>query len=998
MYVTLVRLTDERISGDSTPPEDLKAACVEAIYNLVKYSTLPVIEEALKEEMFIKALGHSISVFLNMGLNEKSNSLKISSFKVLEVILIRSHSLVESKKISYETIAGIYIAFLPGIAMTTMKLLESDDKHPQGLLICSLNVYTLYITLSLPIEVKNDLTSTNTLTNLKTVTIRIIDAVIHHRSLNVKLTILSMVKCIFEKTCYKLLDHLDDVLLKVPLTYSMDSKDDTLKNNAMTFLCDLTTWNDGKHFHRICDIIKDKAITILLNGPNSVDIDTESTYMGNIQLLSAIFTLMSKYNVFNGFICTPCHRNRLMYFLSTYSTLEQVNPTESTFDGKVKFKILSTTSDYNVYEAFSNLLTIIGLNCSVEILIDFIVDYLQSTNYEANSLFVCNLIVKSTITSQGSIEFEKNNVTNGSSIDKLERLSRYYFENCTQVVEDTISSVGSSSSISSSSSCTFTSSNSTSTSSNTNTASSISKFKSSNLIATSGSSASSSSTGLSCKSFYKIYFGLQGLLSCLVESKTVVTTKKYFNPLNKEEEITQFVLTLLRVQSLSHKFMVTKTITDMSRSVLLNFARVNYVNSIEKLVEKHLPGVIKRVEDEVSINPYIDVSPLIYVISSYSYWENVSLYKCLVDRLLELLDSNYTQDGSNLLKALLVLAKWIKEKKEEKINVTAVETEAKNKKMMKKEKVIHQNCKCSQEFTCTCCKSKDLPKKIESTSSSPGFDQLYYSRSDFNEDEFRTNWRKFLLEWYKSEYYEDDEEGEMLHCSNTQGLGKEKEIEAESELDEEEKDFRTSGRVTSIDALMTKDILTRCVNLLGTPEARDRIVNLEVIEITSIILGLSQGEEEENLLLPLVHKAWQQLVIRLTDEASVARVALRVLITLSSICGDFIKDRVVSQVIPKIVYFLKAHVEDGSRKENKTFHRFTIVFQYQLEALTNIGKLVYNLKIFGKDLWPLIEIILKYNSNNQLNQLQLAAKEAIDQIDMIDSDAVWFYREYNKCL
>lgn len=998
LYVSVVSLADERVFDNNSPPEDLKAACVEAAYNLVKYSTCTVIEEALQDDLFAGgALPHAISVFLNLSSKEPSKSLKISALKALEIVLIRSTGLLEAKKISPASLASTYCKFLPGVAMASMKIITGDDKHPQGLLVCVLSVLSHQITLSFP-QMENDASASPNLTKLRTVMGNIIPRVITHRSIDVQLALLSLVKSIFETASQQVLDHLDVVLLEVPLTFCMESKNDALQRNAMTFLCDVTR-EEGKHRQRVCDIIKDKAITILLNAPNTVDIDTESMYMSNIQLLSAIFTLMYKYNRLNDFMCTPSHRNRLMYFLSTYSALQPVDPTGDTcFDGNVAWKVLYS-KEHNTYNAMCKLLSIIGSNCSIDVVTDFIVDFLQESNCEASCIFCSNFIVHSALTQCNLVEENelKQSVTNGLD-EKLQELAWYYFENCTQVVEDSISSVTSSTN------------NTTSSYNLQANTSSISKKKATLVLSLPSSSSSSpsspsssSSTGLWSKSFYKIYFALQGLLFSMVHDATAreEMQRKYFNPLDKKgdkkEQITLFLLTLLRVLSLANKLTAAKVITDLAQSVLGKFAQANNEASIESLLEKHLTDIISHIEYQVSTNPYTDVSSLLFVLSSRCNWSHVPLYKCLLDRLLEILDANYTQDASNLLKALLVLAKWMKQAKEEKMKLAA----------NNEQKVIHQNCKCTQAFTCTCC--KDLPKEIASTcncSASSAFDQIHPKKSDCKEHEgrFQTNWRNFIHDWYRSEFFEDEDEASSSQSTNVsrEKNGQEEKMFRGGEVDDDEEEAKDKShlereedlgksRETSIEVLMTKDILTRCVNLLGTPEAYDRIVNLEVIEIISIVLAWS-GEEGENLLLPLVHKAWPQLVIRLTDEASVARVALRVLICLSSVCGDFIKDRVVSQVIPKIVSFLKVHLDDGCKKETKIGHRYTMVFQYQLQALENVAKLALNLPLFGKSLWPVIEITLKYTSHQQLKELREAALKAIELFQQMDPDAVWFYQ------
>lgn len=924
--------------------------------------------------MFLKALGHSISVFLSTALKEKSSSLKISSMKALEILLIRSHSLSETGKMTPESLSSIYWSYIPGTSLTVCKIITSDDKHPRGLLIALLSDLSLILTIIKSQKAISEASDSNNrmFNNVQAVINKIIPNVIDHRSRDVKLALLSFVKDIFEKASQELLDHLNVSLLEVPLRFSMDSEDKTLQNNAMTFLYDITARES------VYNIVEEKAISILFNAPNTID-------TSNIKLLAAIFTLMSKSNRFNDFLCTPSHRNRLMFFLSTYTELAPVDPCDSTFDGRIQFKHISSGQ-------IDQLTLVIAESASLGLLMDFILQYLHSTNFESNCLFVCNSIIQSSVSK--SLEH--------SSVD-CNKLSSFHFETCMQLLEETLS-VDMSAPLPA-----------------TSASVSVNSLKLMSSQALTCTSSPPLKNELSSKSFYKIYFALQGLQSCTGESASETMKQEEsrfaFNPLDNgtrtESEIAQFILTLLRVQSVSLKANGTKVLFTSAQHVLRKLSEISFgvrqhTNISEKLVDKYLQDIIILVDCEASVNPRVDISSLLSVLCSYCEWSHVPLFKRLVDRLLEILDANYSEDAHSPLQALLVMTAWMKQAKEQ-------DDQAKGKTLHstrheKEKKVIHQNCKCVQDYarltaaTCTAeaccsesCSRRSSGMDIKCTDAT-GSHQMYPRKLDCDEDDFVVNWKNFIRNWYKGECLQDAQEA--AHCESLSNEADESEKSGETDAknasdapdasDAPTSEFDEDLQKKRIESLMTKEILTRCVNLLGTPDVGTRIVNLQVIEITCIILDML---EEENLLLPLVHSGWRQLVIRLTDEASVARVALRLLLTLSSVCGDFIKDRTLTDVIPKIISFLKAHVNDSCRKHSKLGHRFTMVFQYQLEALNALGKLVCNLPILGRNVWPIIAITIEYCKKDQLNELRDAACRCISLFQTIDPDAVSFYSQ-----
>lgn len=204
--------------------------------------------------------------------------------------------------------------------------------------------------------------------------------------------------------------------------------------------------------------------------------------------------------------------------------------------------------------------------------------------------------------------------------------------------------------------------------------------------------------------------------------------------------------------------------------------------------------------------------------------------------------------------------------------------------------------------------------------------------------------------------------------------------------DSEREDLSLEKSDVSVHVKIIKEILERSANLLSLPEEDHRLLVIEII--SHCVRGLAQ---QENDLLPLVHKMWPSLVSRLSDDVAVANCAFQVILDLSVVCGDFVYRRVNSDIFPKILPFLRSHVSDGIK--SRTRHPFTLIYRLQLTALTAIGVLAVGINAQGRSLWTMIYALLPYLNRNQPPALIEATRESLLRLKSLDPDAVWFCSE-----
>ncbi|KAJ8016702.1 hypothetical protein DPEC_G00010060 [Dallia pectoralis] len=183
---------------------------------------------------------------------------------------------------------------------------------------------------------------------------------------------------------------------------------------------------------------------------------------------------------------------------------------------------------------------------------------------------------------------------------------------------------------------------------------------------------------------------------------------------------------------------------------------------------------------------------------------------------------------------------------------------------------------------------------------------------------------------------------------------------------------------------IAKEVMERCVHLLSDPRLRLRLKVLEVLELCVCVLS-----EQENELLPMAHRCWPALLLRLTaDDPLAVLQAFKVLCTLGETSRDFLRNRVSKEVLPKLTASLSKQAPVSARTSPVYSH--TLAYKLQLAVLQGLGSLCLRLDLGDMDLDAVTEACLPYLSCRQPPQLQEACLSVFRHLIEMDPDAFWF--------
>ncbi|XP_067226920.1 TELO2-interacting protein 1 homolog [Chanodichthys erythropterus] len=183
---------------------------------------------------------------------------------------------------------------------------------------------------------------------------------------------------------------------------------------------------------------------------------------------------------------------------------------------------------------------------------------------------------------------------------------------------------------------------------------------------------------------------------------------------------------------------------------------------------------------------------------------------------------------------------------------------------------------------------------------------------------------------------------------------------------------------------IAKDVMERCIHLLSDSNLRIRLKVLDILELCVYVLC-----EQEDELLPMVHRCWPALLQRLSsdDPLAVPR-AFKVLCVLGESCGDFLKKRVSKEVLPRLTSSLMKQAEISAR--SGPVYTQTLAYKLQLAVLQGLGPLCVKLDLMEADLDRISDACLPYLSCRQPIKLQEACLSVFRSLMELDADMCWF--------
>lgn len=219
-----------------------------------------------------------------------------------------------------------------------------------------------------------------------------------------------------------------------------------------------------------------------------------------------------------------------------------------------------------------------------------------------------------------------------------------------------------------------------------------------------------------------------------------------------------------------------------------------------------------------------------------------------------------------------------------------------------------------------------------------------------------------------------------------------------SETKSEAEDTNNLGDVEKSPAsLLTEQIMEQCVNLISSDYDENKILALK-----TATCGFRVLKDEENTLLPLVHKVWTPLVRRLTGDYSrnleVNLCAFECLVAMASCAKDFIKSRTLDLIIPRLCLFLETQAKSSIGQQDYSPYCMTMVYKCQLKILTELGALAYNIQLAYRALWRVIRVALLYLDPDQNPSLRKAAYTSLLHMMALDADCVWYFAKTSSKL
>ncbi|OWF46694.1 TELO2-interacting protein 1 homolog [Mizuhopecten yessoensis] len=180
-----------------------------------------------------------------------------------------------------------------------------------------------------------------------------------------------------------------------------------------------------------------------------------------------------------------------------------------------------------------------------------------------------------------------------------------------------------------------------------------------------------------------------------------------------------------------------------------------------------------------------------------------------------------------------------------------------------------------------------------------------------------------------------------------------------------------------------KQVMMRCKHLLSSHNARLQLLVLDTISQACQALA-----DHTNELLPLLHELWAPFSARFVDEEKlVIKKALEVLLVMADRSGDFLKQRVMKDVLPVVTNFLYKQAQISSQAGQA--YLYTVNCRLQQQALQVLGSLTIQLDLAGNSLDSILSVCVSYLSSRQPKPLQQVTMEMCKQLAAIGGDVLW---------
>ncbi|XP_046554922.1 TELO2-interacting protein 1 homolog [Haliotis rubra] len=123
-----------------------------------------------------------------------------------------------------------------------------------------------------------------------------------------------------------------------------------------------------------------------------------------------------------------------------------------------------------------------------------------------------------------------------------------------------------------------------------------------------------------------------------------------------------------------------------------------------------------------------------------------------------------------------------------------------------------------------------------------------------------------------------------------------------------------------------------------------------------------------------------------TDEEKLVTIkAIQTLATMCECCGDFLRQRTMKDVVPKLVSFLTT--QEKISCSSAQAYQYTVSYKLQLACLTHLGPICQEVESHGLD--PVVRGCLPYLSLHQPKPLQQASLTCFKHLISLEPDVIW---------
>ncbi|GAB0097715.1 hypothetical protein DMENIID0001_133810 [Sergentomyia squamirostris] len=193
---------------------------------------------------------------------------------------------------------------------------------------------------------------------------------------------------------------------------------------------------------------------------------------------------------------------------------------------------------------------------------------------------------------------------------------------------------------------------------------------------------------------------------------------------------------------------------------------------------------------------------------------------------------------------------------------------------------------------------------------------------------------------------------------------------------------------------LTVEILRMVLKYISTKDQDLCLVSLEVLKA-----GISVLAQFEDKLLPVVHQIWFPLSEKFKcGNPVILRQCFELLIIMGKTSKDFIRQRTLKDVIPKINAYLK-EVSKNSKKEQSSMYRFSQECKSIHMIISHYGHLIADIQLEERDFDNALNSVLIYLEKGQPDELQKITLEFCEFLLKYDAPTVYLkLRKYPKFL